>query len=125
MSEIKRRRLSAKERKEVYKKCGGRCAYCGCEIPFRGFNADHVQCFAWNGAESDVVENMLPACRSCNNYKHTMLLETFRKELEKIPDRLQRDVNTFGIAKRYGMIVEHREPIKFYFEKLEENNDAD
>ena len=113
-----RRKLSSKERKEVYDKTSGHCAYCGCEIPFKGFNADHVQCLAWNGIEADTVENMLPSCRSCNNYKHTMTLESFRTELGKIPSRLQRDINTYGIAKRYGMITEDIKPIEFYFEKV-------
>lgn len=116
--DITRRKLTKAERMKIYNKTSGHCAYCGCEIPFKGFNADHVKCFAWNGAEADTVDNMLPSCRSCNNYKHTMMLETFRTELSKIPDRLQRDINTYGIAKRYGMVIEHREPIKFYYEKI-------
>ena len=45
-------------------------------------------------------------------------LETFRKELQKIPDRLKRDVCTYNIALRYGMVQENREPIKFYFEMV-------
>lgn len=44
----------------------------------------------------------------------------FRKQLQKIPDRLARDVCTYNIAVRYGMVQENREPIKFYFEKMEE-----
>lgn len=46
--------------------------------------------------------------------------EEFRKQLQKIPDRLARDVCTYNIAVRYGMVQENREPIKFYFEKMEE-----
>lgn len=59
-------------------------------------------------------------CGSCNRYKATMDLEEFRKQLQKIPDRLARDVCTYNIAVRYGMVQENREPIKFYFEKMEE-----
>lgn len=47
-----------------------------------------------------------------------MDLETFRKELQKIPDRLKRDVCIYNIALRYGMVQENREPIKFYFERV-------
>ena len=47
-------------------------------------------------------------------------LETFRKQLQKIPDRLKRDICTYNIAVRFGMVQENREPIKFYFEKLKE-----
>lgn len=51
-----------------------------------------------------------------------MDLETFRKQLQKIPDRLKRDVCTYNIALRYGMVQKNREPIKFYFEKVEEEH---
>lgn len=40
----------------------------------------------------------------------------------EIPDRLKRDVCTYNIALRYGMMQENREPIKFYFEKVGEEN---
>ncbi|MGF7145317.1 hypothetical protein HNQ56_003758 [Anaerotaenia torta] len=113
-----RRKLTRAERQQVYNKTSGHCAYCGCEIPFKGFNADHVECLAWNGVEADNINNMLPSCRSCNNYKHTMQLETFRKELSKIPGRLQRDINTYGIAKRYGLVQEDVKPVEFYFERI-------
>ena len=38
---IKRRRLSARERNYFYKMYGGRCAYCGTHITFRGMQIDH------------------------------------------------------------------------------------
>ena len=116
-----RKKLSLKERKLVYEKTNGLCAYCGCEIPFKGFNADHVKCLhnhEWEDEIIDTVENMLPSCRSCNHYKSTYGRELFREQLSKIPDRLARDVSTYNIAKRFGMIEEHREPIKFYYEKI-------
>lgn len=31
---LKRKHLSKQERLEVYNKCKGHCAYCGCELPF-------------------------------------------------------------------------------------------
>ena len=37
-----RRKLTRAERETVYNKYGGHCAYCGCEIPFKGFNVDHL-----------------------------------------------------------------------------------
>lgn len=121
-----RKRLTKEQRKSVYDKCNGHCAYCGCEIPFKGFHVDHVYCMRnyeykddLLGIEVDGIENMLPACSSCNRYKATMDLETFRKQLQKIPDRLQRDVCIYNIALRYGMVQEDREPIKFYYEKME------
>lgn len=123
-----RRRLSQAERKAVYDKYNGHCAYCGCDIPFKGFNVDHLHCLRnYEGTEEltgiDVhsIDNLMPACGSCNRYKATMDLETFRKQLQKIPDRLKRDVCIYNIALRYKMVQENREPIKFYFERIKED----
>ena len=123
-----RRRLSQAERKAVYDKYNGHCAYCGCDIPFKGFNVDHLHCLRnyeyteeLTGIDVHSIDNLMPACGSCNRYKATMDLETFRKQLQKIPDRLQRDVCTYNIALRYKMVQENREPIKFYFERIKED----
>lgn len=123
-----RRRLSQTERKAVYDKYNGHCAYCGCDIPFKGFNVDHLHCLRnyeyteeFTGIDVHSIDNLMPACGSCNRYKATMDLETFRKQLQKIPDRLQRDVCTYNIALRYRMVQENREPIKFYFERMKED----
>ena len=123
-----RRRLSQAERKDVYDKYNGHCAYCGCDIPFKGFNVDHLHCLRnyeyteeFTGIDVHSIDNLMPACGSCNRYKATMDLETFRKQLQKIPDRLQRDVCTYNIALRYRMVQENREPIKFYFERIKED----
>lgn len=120
-----RRRLTKTERKQIYDKTGGRCAYCGCEILFKGFHVDHVYCLRnyqdqdeATGFDADSAGNMLPACRSCNKYKATFDLETFREMLSGIPGRLARDVSTYSIAVRYGMIEEHVGKILFYFEKI-------
>ena len=121
-----RQRLTKAERKAVYDKYNGHCAYCGCEIPFKGFNVDHFHCLRhyeyieeFTGIDVHSLDNLMPSCGSCNRYKATMDLETFRKMLSGIPKRLARDVSTYNIAVRYGMVEEHNEPIKFYFEKME------
>ena len=123
-----RRRLTKSERKAIYDKCNGHCAYCGREIPLKGFNVDHLHCIRnyeyteeFTGIDVHSMDNLMPACGSCNRYKATMDLETFRKQLQKIPDRLQRDVCTYNIALRYKMVQENRKPIKFYFERVKED----
>lgn len=120
-----RKRITKKERQAIYDKTNGHCAYCGCEIPFKGFNVDHVHCIKnydyieeFTGIDVHSISNMLPSCGSCNRYKSTFDLELFRKMLSGIPNRLKRDVSTYNIAVRYGMIEEHTEPIQFYFEKI-------
>lgn len=110
-----RRPIPKSVRKLVYQKYNGHCAYCGCEIPEKGFNVDHLHCLRnyenteeFTGIDVHDISNLMPSCGSCNRYKATMDLKTFRQQLQKIP--------------RYGMVQENREPIKFYFEKVEEEH---
>lgn len=77
-------------RKQVYAKYNGHCAYCGCEIPEKGFNVDHLHCLRnyeyteeFTGIDVHDISNLMPSCGSCNRYKATMDLEDFRKELQK------------------------------------------
>ena len=98
-------------------------------VATKGFNVDHLHCIRnyeyteeFTGIDVHDISNLMPSCGSCNRYKATMDLETFRKQLQKIPDRLKRDICTYNIALRYGMVQENREPIKFYFEKVGESD---
>lgn len=119
MEQIKRRRISAKERNDFYKMYGGRCAYCGTHITFRGMQIDHKKPL-YKGGE-DTKENMLPACRSCNHYKATMDVEKFRERIAGIPKRVRRDDIAFQIGERYGLLQENNAPVVFYFEKVGRN----
>ena len=114
-----RRRLTKSERKTVYDKCNGHCAYCGCEIPFKGMQIDRKIQLAINGG--DTKENMLPACRSCNKYKQTLDVEGFREYLSGIPKRVRRDDIALQVGERYGLLQENKVPVVFYFEKVREN----
>ena len=94
-----RKSIPKSVRKLVYQKYNGHCAYCGCEIPEKGFNVDHLYCIRnyeyteeFTGIDVNDIKNLMPSCGSCNRYKSTMDLEDFRKQLQKIPDRLKRDV---------------------------------
>lgn len=110
-----RRKLNKTERQQVYDKCGGHCAYCGCCLEYKDMQVDHVRPLRRGGA--DEVSNMLPACRSCNHYKATLDMEEFRKYLAGITDRLMRDSIPFQVATRFGIVkYEMDAPVKFYFE---------
>ena len=120
---MKRRRLTPAERMTVYNKCNGHCAYCGCELEYTAMQVDHVEPFIHGGA--DELDNMLPACRSCNHYKSSMTLEGFRYNLERMPMVLERDCVTYKIAKRFGIVQEGKKKVKFYFESEENNDDKE
>jgi Restriction endonuclease len=119
----KRRQLTKAERQAVYDKCGGHCAYCGCVIKMKHMQVDHVQPISVAG--DDTLENMLPACHSCNYYKGAMPLYTFRAYIEKYPETLTRDSVTYRNAVRFGMVIPIKKKVVFYFEKNESGNTAD
>lgn len=115
MPNRRRRRLTSAERLEIYKKTDGHCAYCGCELDKKEMQADHVVPLHCGGA--DTVDNLLPACRSCNHYKGTSTLESFRKKVEAMPDVLKRDSVTYKNAVRFGLVAPQPHHVTFYFEK--------
>lgn len=110
------RRLTKAERMAVYGKMGGHCAYCGKELKFEDMQVDHV--VALRSCGKDNLENMLPACRSCNHYKRGNSLEGWRKILESTPDTLYRDNYTYRQAVRFGTVTPTPKKIVFYFEQL-------
>ena len=112
-----RRPFTKTEREQIYAKCGGHCAYCGCELPYDKMQIDHVISVEHGG--TDDMDNLLPACRSCNHYKHCSTLESFRRMLEKMPAVLARDNVTYQIAVRYGLVDPKPHPVVFYFEQEE------
>lgn len=112
-----RRKLTKAERQQIYAKCSGHCAYCGCELEYKDMQVDHVIPLRRGG--EDVISNMLPACRSCNHYKSTMTAEEFRRYVEGIPERLFRDSIPYQVGVRFG-IIQAGQGVKFWYEKGEE-----
>ena len=116
---MERKRFNAKERRQVYDKCNGHCAYCGCEIDIKDMQIDHVRSLHWHDGSNE-MENLLPSCRSCNHYKGTSTIENFRRNLERMPQTLMRDCATYRIASRYRLVISNEQSVVFYFEKLAE-----
>lgn len=115
-----RRKLSKAKRQQVYEKCKGHCAYCGCELEYKNMQVDHVKPLRIGGA--DELSNMLPACRICNYYKSTLDAEGFRKYLAgivQIVHRLMRDSIPFQVATRFGIVKHMGDSVKFYFERFQ------
>ena len=119
----KRRNISKEERKKVYEKCNGHCAYCGCEITLKAMQVDHLipmefyDIYKAQGIDLDTFNNYMPSCRPCNHYKSTFTLETFRSMLERQPEILLRDSATYRTAVRFGTVTPTPHKITFYFEE--------
>lgn len=129
--------IKKKERKKVYEKYDGHCAYCGKEIKYNEMQVDHCipkRNFAFhikNGwripmglshlTELDVdhIDNLMPSCRVCNNWKKTFDLELFKTELQSQVTRLNAYSPSYRIAKAYGLIDELPVKVVFYFERFQ------
>lgn len=73
--------------------------------------------------ENKSIDNLMPACASCNINKSSMNIELFRAFIGRFINQLQRDSVHYRIAKRYGLIEETGKKVQFYFETLTPLND--
>ena len=126
--------LTKKQRQQVWDKSDGHCWYCGCELPLKGWHADHVEpirrykdfritdkCVehfsSCDNPHLDTVENMVPACKKCNLFKGVYSVEDFRKEIGHQVDRARSYSVNFRTAERFGLIEIKIAPIVFWFER--------
>ena len=111
-----------KQREIIYNKYGGKCAYCGCDLPDR-WHIDHIIPVRRNRNGSmkrpkmDVIENYNPACPQCNLMKHSLSVENFRKLIEGFINSLNSYSNQYKFAKKYGLVHETNSSVTFYFEE--------
>lgn len=114
-----RKSFSRKMREAVYAKCGGRCAYCGCDLNIHDMQIDHMLSLAMGG--SDKFPNLMPSCQQCNYYKDTMTLESFREYIRTMLDRIFKKSFAARLAFKYGMFSIKEWDGKFYFERFKES----
>ena len=136
-------KLSKPEREELRMMFGGFCAYCGAELPEKGWHVDHVKAVLYdseyrpsaliNGVyrasgfvktgklrypENDNKDNLFPSCLACNINKSDMPLETWRKFLADGPESLASYNGRFRHMLRFKVVVVNPEPLLFWFEKF-------
>lgn len=113
----------------VFQKCGGKCAYCGCDILETNFAIDHIEPVFRGSTDAELIkynrirgtndiDNYYPSCKSCNSSKSTYTIEKWRAEIELKASRLERDSSQFRMLLRFGKVRINPKPIKFYFEKM-------
>jgi len=110
-----RRKLTKQERQLVYVKCNGRCAYCGIELNGK-FQVDHADAF-YRGGECS-LDNFLPACAPCNNYKLTYSVEEFRSVIGRQHELALRNSMNYRTLFRFGMVEIKTNSVVFYFETI-------
>lgn len=100
-------------RNAVKAKFDGRCAYCGQSA--NRLVIDHLVAVVRGGTNE--IDNLMPSCFSCNNFKMSFSLEQFREELRLQVHRARAHSLNFRLAERFGLIEVKEKPIKFYFEE--------
>ncbi len=115
--EEKRITFTQDQRKRVFERFEGNCAYCGHEIYLDNFQVDHKIPKA-KLREADFWDNLMPSCRACNIRKGTLSIERFRTELVRDTYQLDRDSAKFRLLQKYNLIVITNKEIEFYFEKV-------
>lgn len=131
------------DRQKVFDKCGGRCAYCGCELTDR-WQVDHaISKQYWfyfnldNPKGVDHIDNLMPACVPCNHYKRSLCVDAyhnhtgfrnymmkFHLRLAKLPKKTMveraknRVVYMQIIADKYNITPDNPFSGVFYFETL-------
>jgi len=129
-------KLTKAQRTVLHGKYDGLCSYCGNALGAR-WHADHIepvmrrskwvrgQGFVPTGEldwpERDKLSNFNPSCAPCNLYKGSLSLESWRHAIQHLSDLLPRDSSPFRHALRFGLVVETRKPVVFYFERCEPN----
>ena len=117
---MSRRQLKKEERLKVYNKYEGHCAYCGKELEYKDMQVDHlVPLKGWDEYGTDDFENLMPSCRRCNHYKRANSLEGWRKMIEEIPQKLERDSYIYRVALDYELVKPELHKVVFYFEQVE------
>jgi hypothetical protein len=130
--------VTPKQRAIIREMFGGRCAYCGIELPEKGWHADHVEPIVrqskWvpgphglgkfvktgkcDRPDNERADNYFPSCAKCNIEKRDSSIEIFRRGLERKIGTLRDYSAAFRHAERYGMVTVVKEKITFYFETL-------
>lgn len=126
-------KATKKQRQQVYEKTNGRCWYCGIELKPR-WHVDHVKPlrrkstfvkgkFVSTGEsyspENHNIDNMVPSCPQCNNFKFDGTIEQFRQSIKNQVEAIRQRSAGFRMAEKYGLIEERDIEVKFYFEEME------
>ena len=89
-------------REMMYHNADGRCVLCGRKILYNDMTLDHITPLAMGGADN--VNNLQSTCKTCNQFKGSILPEDF---LERIADIFMYQMEKKNKGKLYWKIV-HR-----------------
>lgn len=136
-------KISKAEREIIRNKLGGHCAYCG-EVLGKSFHVDHFMPVKREGKgparweiledgerywiegndrgclfpERHNMDNLFGACPSCNLMKSCQTIEEFRFTIQNFLNSLNLRFAQYRFAKKYGLLIETGNKVKFYYENF-------
>lgn len=102
------------ERKKVYEKYNGLCAYCGDILWLDSFNVDHMIPKKKGGTNE--FKNLMPSCRSCNSWKSVWTIDEFREVVYSQLNKLRKYSSGYKLLMRMGLIEQSATRVIFHFE---------
>ena len=101
----RRKRLSRRFRQRIFWRDGGKCVYCEQPVEFAKATMDHVSPLV-GGGHSRSKENIVTACRNCNNKKAQLVIDDLQ---DLAPDALYMKFyhTTKTVATRKGHYPEY------------------
>lgn len=133
------------DRNKVWFRFNGHCSFCGkllIDSSGKNMQIDHMLPLQRNiknkhkilwgtykpceNPENETIDNLFPACPSCNNLKGSLPLESYRQLVkDTVPNLLKYNTN-FRRALRFGMIkIQIEWDGIFYFEKYVKPQDVE
>jgi hypothetical protein len=123
--------FNKKQREEIHRKLDGHCGYCGKQITLKQMQVDHMNpkslrtlnMVLFEGQvtdNTDHIDNLMPTCRRCNHYKRADTVESFRKSMAYLHDRLMK-IYIVNVGVDFGMMEIKPFDGVFYFERVAKN----
>lgn len=129
--------MTKPQRAAILAKTNGHCAYCGVELTGK-WHADHLEPVRRSrrhvaseiatrkkiyenyliNPENDTLDNLWPACPSCNINKHQLSVEGFRNHIATMLDSLNKYNTNYRFARKFGLVEETKAPVEFFYEKI-------
>ncbi|AVF38192.1 HNH endonuclease [Rahnella sikkimica] len=103
-------KLTKRKREVLRTKFGGCCAFCGSDLPARGWHVEDI-------GEVYVDDGIAPVCTECHSSRGNASPEAFRSMLAEQVERAERHSINFRTALRFGLVSPTLTPVKFWFER--------
>lgn len=120
--------IPKKKREIIFNKYDGKCAYCGKTILFNNFHVDHIEPIFRKSTKEELlrynvikgtshIDNLNPACPSCNISKSTFTIEEWRNQIRLKIERLRKESTNFRILESFTLVKITKNDVIFHFEK--------